>query len=602
MNIVTENDVIEVIKNVCENIEEVPVSISFSQSGLLDSMQLVNLIFELESTFDISFDIDNLKLETVDSPIKIADTINNMKGFANISLREMIDNICLDNKDKNSIVFDDEILTYEELHTKIKSVAVGFQKNGIKKGTHVVIQMNNCLEYILSYFALFYIGAIPVPINTRWNIDEIYKVIKDSDSQYIICDDKESKKVKEIVAKLKEINYCINNIFFVGNVESYDKGINFDDIYLDIEEISLEKLEGSDVAMISYTSGTTGKPKGVLLKHNDIVKISMYTTRIWATDKDKSFSIAPLYSAQGFLSLIINFAIENQFKMISSFNPNDILKEISRKQESIIHTQPTMWTLLLNSKVIEFANFDNLSELVVSGSLCSPELAKRIEEKLHCELLNAYGLIEGTSVVTMTRKGDSQEIRYNTVGRPIPGVDIKIVDKDRNLLKHGEIGELAVRGYNMLGYYKNEKKTKEIIDEDGWLYTGDLAKYYDDENIAIVGRCKDMVIRGGFNVYPSDIEEVILQIPKVQMTAVVGKTHEVLGEELVAFIVPKAGETLKKSDVTRYLFSHIANYKQPDKIYFISDMPIILAGKIDKKILSDWAENGIPEDKKMLFE
>lgn len=602
MNIITENDVVEVIKKVSKSVDIVPVTISFSQSGLLDSMQLVNLIFELENRFDVSFDIDNLKLETVDSPINIANTINNMKGFSNITLREMMEDICLRNKEKNAIVFDEEVLTYDELYTRIKSVAIGFQNNKIKKETHVIIQMNNCLEYILSYFALFYIGAIPIPINTRWNKDEMYKVIKNSDSKFIICDEKESKKIKIIAERLKESGYCIDKIFFTGNVDLPDYGVRFNDIYSEIKQTCLEELKGSDVAMISYTSGTTGQPKGVLLKHNDIVRISMYTTRIWATDRDKSFSIAPLYSAQGFLSLIINFAIENQFKMISSFNPNDILKEISRKQESIIHTQPTMWTLLLNSKVIEFADFDNLTELVVSGSLCSKELAKRIEKKLDCELLNAYGLIEGTSVVTMTRKGDSKEIRHNTVGRPIPGVEIKIVDEERNPVSHKEIGELAVRGYNMIGYYKNEEKTKEIIDEEGWLYTGDLAKYYDDENISIVGRCKDMVIRGGFNVYPSDIEEVIMQIEKIQMTAVVGKQHDVLGEELVAFVVPKAGENLTKSEVSRHLFSHIANYKQPDKIYFISDMPIILAGKIDKKILSDWAENGIPEDKKMIFE
>lgn len=133
----------------------------------------------------------------------------------------------------------------------------------------------------------------------------------------------------------------------------------------------------------------------------------------------------------------------------------------------------------------------------------------------------------------MTRVGDSEDIRYNTVGRPIPGVEIKIVNPiSREEIAKGEVGELAIRGYNMQGYYNNPQKTAEVIDEEGWLYTGDLAKYYDDENISIVGRCKDMIIRGGFNVYPSDIEEYILQIPKVQTTAVVGREHKVLGEEI----------------------------------------------------------------------
>ena len=153
----------------------------------------------------------------------------------------------------------------------------------------------------------------------------------------------------------------------------------------------------------------------------------------------------------------------------------------------------------------------------------------------------------------------------------------------------------------MAGYYNNEEKTAEITDDEGWLYTGDLARYYDKENISIVGRCKDMVIRGGYNVYPSDIEEVILQIPQVQTAAVVGRPHDVLGEELIAFVVVRAGETLGTNDINRYVFQHLANYKLPDHIYLISDMPAILAGKIDKKVLSEWAVNGIPEDKQILF-
>lgn len=221
---------------------------------------------------------------------------------------------------------------------------------------------------------------------------------------------------------------------------------------------------------------------------------------------------------------------------------------------------------------------------------------------MKCSLMNAYGLIEGTSVVTMTRLDDPEDVRVNTVGRVIEGVEIKIVDEDRKEVPHGEVGELAVRGYNMAGYYNNPEKTSEVIDSDGWLYTGDLARFYDKENISIVGRCKDMIIRGGFNVYPSDIEEYLLQMSDIQNAAVVGRKHEVLGEEICAFIVRKAGSNLVDRDVFKFLFDKVSNYKMPDKIYFVSELPIILAGKIDKKILSGWAENGIPDEKTILFE
>ncbi len=600
MKLVTENEVIELIKDIFPEIEQVPSTLSFTQNGLLTSMDLVTLIFEIENKFDVTFDLDDIDLKLFDSPIIIADTINNMKGAKEMTLRNVFDEICNQCPEKSALTFDDITLNYRELSDKVHRLAAGMVELGIEKGTHTVIVLENCMEYILSYFALFYIGAIPVPVNTRWNVSEAVKVIVDSGAKYFIVKEHSGRlKFSDIRECLEKENHKVEKVIFceADDMEESD----FDKLLgHDIIDFS-NNIKGDDVAMISYTSGTTGNPKGVMLRNCDIAKISLYTQQIWSDAKDESFSIAPLYSAQGFLSLLINFCIGSRFKMISSFNTNDILKEISKGTETIFHTQPTMWTMLLNSRVINFANLSNLRKIVVSGSLCSPELARRIEEHLKCNLLNAYGLIEGTSVVTMTRYDDSEDVRLNTVGRPIPGVEIKIVDNNRNLVPHGEVGELAIRGYVMAGYYNNEEKTKEIIDDDGWLYTGDLARYYDKENISIVGRCKDMVIRGGYNVYPSDIEEVILQIPKVQTVAVVGKPHEVLGEELVAFVVARAGETLTKNEISRYVFANLANYKQPDKIYFISDMPAILAGKIDKKVLSDWAVNGIPEDKQMLF-
>ena len=600
MKLITENEVVNLIKNTFPDITNIPETISFAQSGLLTSMDIVTLIFEIEREFDIALNLENLNLKLFDSPIMIADTVNNMKGANELTLRILFDEICSQNFEDPALTFDDMTLTYKELSDKVHRLSIGFFQMGIKKNTHTVIILDNCIEYILSYFALFYIGAIPVPNNTRWNSAEAVKVILDSKAQYFISRENSGKlKFVDIYEDLKAVHHEVKEVIFT---DACDNQISkFDKLLLsDIEELP-DNIKGHDVAMISYTSGTTGNPKGVMLRHCDIAKISLYTKQIWATSEDESFSIAPLYSAQGFLSLLINFSLGSRFKMITNFNPNDILNEISKGTETVFHTQPTMWTMLLNSRIINFANFANLKKIVVSGSLCNPELARRIEENLKCNLLNAYGLIEGTSVVTMTRYNDSEEIRLNTVGRPIPGVEIKIVDDERNSVPNGEIGELAIKGYIMAGYYNNETKTREIIDDEGWLYTGDLARYYDKENISIVGRCKDMVIRGGYNVYPSDIEEIILQIPEIQNVAVVGRPHDVLGEELVAFVVLRAGVALKKNEIRRYVFANLANYKFPDHIYLISDMPTILAGKIDKKILSDWAINGVPKDKQMLF-
>ena len=605
MNVVTERQVIKFLNEKIVPGVEIPATIPFVQSGVLDSLQLVNMIFELEKYFNVKFNLANLDLKLIESPIAIADTINNLRGVGDYTLRTLIDTICTENSVKNAILFDTELINYNQLLNHIKSISASFLKMGIGKGTKVAILLNNRIEYIYSYFALFYVGALPVPINNRWKSGEIENILRDCQAKVLITEELVGTMAPhEVVNEIEGHDYKLDKIIYMGENHYGHKGLCFDELLKsDFDGLeNLEEINANDDAMISYTSGTTGMPKGVVLKNNDIVKISLYSTKLWSEDVDRPFSIAPLYSAQGFLSLLINFCTEERFKMISSFNPNDILREVSKAEDTILHTQPTMWTLLLNCRIINFTKFSGLKKLVVSGSLCSPELAQRIEEKLNCELLNAYGLIEGTSVVTMTRIGDPLDVRMNTVGRAIPGVEIKIVDQNtRKSVPHGEIGELAVRGYNMREYYNQPEKTAAVIDDEGWLYTGDLARYYDRENISIVGRCKDMIIRGGFNVYPSDIEEKILQIPNVQTVAVVGREHEVLGEEIIAFIVPVAGKSIEKSEITQYLFKNLSNYKQPDKIEFISEMPIILAGKIDKKLLKEWCIEGIPEDKRVLY-
>lgn len=604
MKIVTEIDVIKFLKEKITGEIDIPATISFVESGILNSLELVNMVFEIEKYFNIKFDLGNLDLKSIESPIAIADTVNRFRGIDNYSLRNLIIKICSENLKKDAILFDEDVISYEELFEKVKSLSSGFIKLGIKKSDRVAILLNNRLEYIYSYFSLFYIGALPVPINNRWKNWEIENILRDSETRFLITEDLVgTMSPKDAIYEIESNSYELKKIIYLGDNFYGDKGISFESLENNENIVDIDyDILPNESAMISYTSGTTGKPKGVVLKNNDIVKISLYSTKLWSSTEDKPFSIAPLYSAQGFLSLLINFCTEERFKMISSFNPNDILKEISKMEDTVFHTQPTMWTLLLNCRIINFTRFNGLKKLVVSGSLCSPELSRRIEKVLNCELLNAYGLIEATSVVTMTRIGDSEEIRHNTVGRPIPGVEIKIVDeKTRKTVEHGEIGELAVRGYNMDSYYNNPDKRAEIVDDDGWLYTGDLARYYDRENISIVGRCKDMIIRGGFNVYPSDIEEVLLQIPEVQTAAVVSKVNEILGEEIVAFVVPVAGKEISKNEISRYIFQNLANYKQPDKIEFISEMPIILAGKIDKKELKIWCEEGIPESKSILY-
>jgi len=600
MKIYTENEIIDIIRTVAGDKKLLISKPLFAKSDITET-QVREIVCLINKKYDLHLEFKDYTAISVN---KIVEKMNEEIGINQYIIRDFFLDICRENLNDNAIIFDSEVYSYADLLEAVKKLAAGLNKLGVMKGSRVAIILSNRIEFIFGYFALFYIGAYPVPINTRWGKQEVFNVLDDSKVEVIITEEKiGSINFGGFISEYIEQNKKITNVvYFTDNLYG-DKGIRYDELVeIKNDEIELEEIKADDVAMLSYTSGTTGTPKGVMLKQNDIVKISAYTTQIWRDEEEEyPFSIAPLYSAQGFLSLFINFAIGKTFKMMSSFNPNDILKEISKCENTVIHTQPTMWSLLLNCRIINFTNFNSLKKIVVSGSLCSPELAKKIEEKIGCVLLNAYGLIESTSVVTMTRMDDPYDVRMNTVGRVIPGIEIKLVDEKRNEVPLGEVGELAVKGYNMKGYYNNPKKTEEVLMEDGWLYTGDLAKYYDEENICIVGRCKDMIIRGGFNVYPSDIEEYILQITGVQNVAVVGKAHDILGEEIVAFVLVKAGEILTKNDIIKPLFRKLANYKMPDKVYFVSEIPTILAGKIDKKELRKWAEDGIPSDKQVLF-
>lgn len=602
MNSVREEELITLLRELFSELGEIPLTLPMTATGVLDDDRRV----VLKAAVAERWGVPCARLPESgehDSPIGWVHAINLALGAENSTIREMFLNICGRHLSEVALRFDDRAISYEELRRDVLSLAGGLQIRGVARGDRVALLMENCLEYIHCYFALFVLGALPVPLNSRWQEREMRNVLEDCGATAVVLQERGAgKSYLEITRHLIAEGLPLNTVVVLAdNVAS--PFIRFHDLIEAGMEPQLEPVFGDDIAMISYTSGTTGSPKGVMTRNSDIVMIASTTCYTFGPPELRALSIAPLYSAQGFLSLFENFARESGFHMMSSFNPNDILKQVSTGQEQCIHTQPTMWSLLLHARAMGFARFDALERLVVSGSVCSPELARQIEGRLGCELLNAYGLVESGSIATMTRVGDPDDVRFNTVGRPIPGVEIKIVDTERRDLPRGSevTGELAVRGYVMEGYYGNPEKTAEVIDPDGWLYTGDLARWYDDENVTIVGRCKDMVIRGGFNVYPSDIEEQLLQLPGVQTAGVVGAPHPILGEKLVAFVVPLPGYDLNPGALAHAMAHQIADYKQPDEYQIVAQVPILLAGKVNKRQLSEWAISGVPADQQVLF-
>lgn len=520
------------------------------------------------------------------------------------TIGSVLETVSKEYSDRTAIIFEDVSVSYKEIHRKSNIVACNLWNQGIRKDDKVAVLLPNCLEYFYIYYALFIIGAWIVPINTRYEKDEIKRIFKDGDVGTIIYKNKIG--VFNYDSILSDINAELPMLKKFISTKAIDnkKRILLVDLFKEncdmkgfMDYLIKNPVEPDNVAILGYTSGTTGIPKGVMILHENLVKTSIHEGVIMDLGKDVGFSIAPMYAAQGFNAILIYMTSGITMKWISTFNPTDIITHIVKKRVNALHTQPTMWSLLLSLPYFQYVFFKNLDKVIVSGSLCSPNLAKRIEKSTGCKLVNIYGLIESTGVVTSTHLDDPVDVRINTVGRPIDGVQIKIVDNNRKEVPKGEVGELAVKGYLMKGYYKNKEKTDEVIDDNGWLYTGDLASYYKDgENICIVGRLKDMIIRGGFNVYPIDIEECLLGFDKVLDIAVVAKEDEILGESIVAYVIPKPGEEIEKTEILKYCRGKISNYKVPDEVVFVSQFPILDSGKVQKNILQQWTKSQVPEE------
>ncbi|MBZ9609067.1 acyl--CoA ligase [Clostridium estertheticum] len=530
-----------------------------------------------------------------------------MMDYKCLTIDCVLDTLRENYPDKPAVVFEEESVTFQELYNKSITIAENLIKLGVKKNDKVAVLLPNCLEYLYVYFAVFKIGAWIVPISTRYEPDEIKRVLVDSDVETIIYQDKVGifnynnillNNINSYLTKIK--NYIVLGDDIKDGVIPFSCLLEKSDVC--IENMDLEEIYPDDIAILGYTSGTTGHPKGVMITHKNLIQTSYYGGKVLKIDDEIGFSVAPLYAAQGFNAVLLYFVSCITMKWISNFNPNDILSHITKKHINLFHTQPTMWSLILAMHYYKYGFFKELNKVVVSGSLCTPYLARKIEDTTKCTLINAYGIIEATGVVTMTRLDDPKDVRLNTVGKPLEGFQLKIVDKDRKEVPKGEIGELAIKGYLMKGYYKNEEKTKEVIDEEGWLYTGDLACYYKDGvNVCIVGRCKDMVIRGGFNVYPVDIEECLLNFEKVEDVSVVGEDDEILGESLVAFVIQKPGQHITEGEIKAFCRGKIANYKVPDRVIFVSQFPTLESGKIQKNILKKWSVEGIPAECKFLL-
>jgi len=518
--------------------------------------------------------------------------------------------------DRNVIVTADQRITYRGLNQQVERLARGLIVLGVSKGDKVGIWMPNVPEWIAAYFAIARIGAVVVPMNTRYKSHEVQYILEDSEATTLFMVDQFLGI--DYLAMIDEIQESLPNlkhIISVGEKSTDMRG--FGDIvalgashFVD-DELTMREgaISPEQNVFILYTSGTTGNPKGAMLSHHNMAENAKQVTKVLHTTEEDVFLLpVPFFHCFGCVLGVLG-AISWGASMVPMpiFRAKRALELMEKERVTVLYGVPTMFVLELEEHRKGKANgspydVSSLRTGIMAGAPCPVEVMRGTMEELGCNVSIAYGLTEASPVITMTRFDDSLERRVETVGRALPGIEVKIVDDDHNSLSPGEMGELACRGYNvMLGYYKMPEMTAEVIDEEGWLYSGDLATMDEEAYVKIVGRKKDMLITGGFNVYPAEIEEYLFTHPKAQNVSVVGVPDDVMGEVAIAYIIPRDGVTIDSQEIVDFCAGKIANFKVPRYVEIVEQFPVTQSGKVQKFCLREAAKDALRAGKLTKF-
>ncbi|MHB8784937.1 MAG: AMP-binding protein [Thauera sp.] len=501
-------------------------------------------------------------------------------------------------------------LTYAQFKSKVDALACGLMRLGLEPGERIGIWSQNTLEWTLTQFATAKAGLVLVNINPAYRRSELeYALNKVGCRALVLSPAFKTSNYLEMIADLApELGHCEPGLLRSHRLPSLemvirmgaDKSpgmINFDDLLrapsreeLTALAVLSEKLQFDDPINIQFTSGTTGHPKGATLSHHNILNNGFFVGEaIKLVPGDRLCIPVPLYHCFGMVMGNLGCLTHGATMVYpaEAFEPLAVLETVAQEKCTGLYGVPTMFIAALDHP--RFADFD-LSSLrtgIMAGSPCPIEVMKRVIGKMNmAEVTIAYGMTETSPVSFQSGTDDPIDRRVSTVGRVQPHLEVKIVDNEGRIVPRGQSGELCTRGYSvMLGYWDDEAKTKEAIDAGGWMHTGDLAVIDDEGYCNIVGRIKDMVIRGGENIYPREIEEFLYAHPKVLDVQVVGIPDQRFGEELCAWIILREGERLTEDEVRAHCQGQIAHYKIPRYIRFVDSFPMTVTGKIQKFLI-----------------
>ncbi|RST57867.1 AMP-binding protein [Siminovitchia terrae] len=532
-----------------------------------------------------------------------------MPGLIHKTIGQLLDEVAGKYPENDAVVFPNRKLrySYEDFNRHCQQVAKGFMKLGLEKGDHLAVWTSNQPEWLSAQFATGKMGAVLVTVNTNFQTAELEYLLSHSDSTTLIL--MESYKgtsyvdmLYEIVPELKTSEPgklqskslpFLKNVVILGE-KRFPGMFLWSDIMrlgLEIDDQTFERrqaeLQPDDVINMQYTSGTTGYPKGVMLSHYNLINnANSIATCMELTEKDRLCIPVPFFHTFGcVLGTLTSVTAGTTMVIVEEFQAEQVLEAIEAEKCTALHGVPTMFIAELNHPDFEKYDLTSLRTGIMAGSTCPIEVMKAVTEKMGAkEITIAYGQTESSPVITQTRTNDPLEIRVATVGRALPNVEVKIVEPGTNREVPSDVeGELCTRGYHVMrGYYKNEKGTREAIDDEGWLHTGDLAVLDKYGYCRIVGRLKDMIIRGGENIYPREIEEYFYQHPKVLDVQVVGVPDEFFGEEAMAWVILKENETASEVEIKEYFKRKISRQKIPRYIQFCEGFPLTASGKIQK--------------------
>jgi fatty-acyl-CoA synthase len=495
--------------------------------------------------------------------------------------------------ERECLVSGSERLTFRDVDSHATALAAALRDLGVEAGSRVAVDAPNCSEWVTALLATANLGAVFVPLNPALGYHELKYQLRHAEAGVTLASGTAGESdhlelFEELMGELPDLRYLItigeddvwpgDQVLAFSELVSRGKRRSFQPHPLDPGEASLA---------IIYTSGTMGKPKGVVLTHNNLVFTGLQTADALRQNKhDRVLASPPFFTVFGVHVVVTTLVTGGTLVLQPRFDPRGALDLLEQEGITICHGVPTMFQLLMRDKSFEGRNLSSVRTGIVAGSPVSEDLVHRVRRWNDVQI--AYGLTETGPTITITRFDDPPEVRERSVGMPIEGVDVRVADlKTQELHGPEAVGELAVRGPNvMAGYYRMPSETKRSFTHDGYFLTGDLAILDEDGYVTIVGRCKEMIIRGGHNIFPRELEDVLRTHPAVDDACVVGVPNEILGELVCACVLPVEGAIVTGDELKEYCREHMADYRVPDLVRFFDTFPMTGSGKVKRRELA----------------